>query len=215
MKTLAFLLLSCSLASAQVQQSITIFATGNYTTPSLGEFNNSAVIEQSNRTSAGAGAAYELRRHGNGIVADYSFTPTGSDLAALNPAFKSTKIGHWPLDRNKLDAMYEHRFRAKSSVHPYLGLGGFLVILWGGNAPAHSNVNATGWDAWGGEVTTGGFIFDLSPRFSFRTGALLDVGRATTYGDTTYRASQNLMIEPQVGITWMLTKPVSASSQKH
>jgi len=198
------LLIACGLAcqAQQIQQILVFMAMGNVTTPSLGEFNSDGVIRQSNRNSAGAAAAWELWKRGNGFVVEYSFTPTDAKLFALDPAFKDTKVGQWPLDRNKFDFLYEHRFRGKERVHPYLGLGGFVVVLWGGSAPAHSNVNASGLDAWGGEVTTTGITTQLTSRLALRTGLLVDIGKACTYGDVTYKASQNLMFEPQLGLAW-------------
>jgi hypothetical protein len=213
------LMLSCALfASAQTsvrslnpiaaplpaEHDIALLAMGNITSASLGEFNNAAVIRQSNRNSAGVGAGYEIWKRGNGFVAEYSFTPTDSKLFNLTPAFKDTKAGQWPLDRNKVDFMYEHRFRARHTFQPYLGGGAFIVLLWGGNAPAHSNVNATGFDAWGGEVTTAGITTHLTSELSLKTGLLVDIGKASTYGDTTYQASQNLMFEPQLGLVWRI-----------
>lgn len=188
------------------EQDIALMAMGNYTTPSLGEFSNVTVIRQSNRTSAGGSVGYELWRRGNGFVTDYSFTPTDSKLFGLAPGFKFSKEGQWNLQRHKVDLMYEHRFRAKCKFQPYLGVGGFVIVLWGGYAPHGWPVPASGWDGWGGEVTTAGITTHLSPRLALKTGLLVDIGKASTYGDTTYQASQNLMFEPQIGLVWKLTK---------
>ncbi len=112
----------------------------------------------------------------------------------------------WKLQRYKSDFLYEHRFFAGRMFEPHAGIGGFLMILWGGKAPAHTGVNASGWDSLAGLAIPAGLITRLNSRVSLRTGLLVDVGKASTYGDTTYRSSRNLMFEPRIGISFRVGK---------
>jgi hypothetical protein len=206
--TALMLLFAGQLASAQgaVEHDVAVVSMGNITTASLGEENrtsNPSVIWQGNAGAAGVGVYSENWRHNNGLILGGSFTKTDSKL------FDETRqvlFDYWSLDRYTLDAIYEHRFRAAKTFEPYLGLGGFLAVLWGGVAPAHSNVNHTGLDAWGGLVAPAGMSMRVSPRVALRAGLLVDVGKASTYGDIHYTASQNLMFEPQFGVVCRLGK---------
>jgi hypothetical protein len=185
---------------AQSQYDLSTLATANFTTSSLGEFNDEGVIRQSSRNSAGAAAGFEYWNRGNGFLAEGSYTPTGGRLQALDNSILIT----WPIQRYKLDAIYEHRFRWSKVFDPYLGIGGSQVVLWGGKV--------TGWDTWGVLVAAGGAKLRVNPRISLKAGLLVDVGKASTYGDKTYQASQNLMFEPQVGVVWTLKR---TGAKKH
>jgi hypothetical protein len=195
------LLLMAPLCAAQSEHDLSTLATGNFTTSSLGEFNNETVIRQSSRNSAGVAAGYEYWRHGNGYIVEFSYTPTDSRLWALD----NSMLLQWPIQRYKIDYLYNRRFRLTKDFNPYLGIGGSQVVLWGGSAPGNHGAYS-GWDTWGVLVAAGGAKLRVSPRISFKIGLLVDVGKASTYGDRTYQASQNLMFEPQVGVVWTLKR---------
>lgn len=189
-------------AQTKTERDLSIYAIGNYTSPSLGESNNNDEIWQSNKAVVGAAAYFENWRRNNGLILGGSYTNTNSQLMDLG----FTVFDTWTLQRYKADALYEHRFRSGRAFQPYLGLGGFLIILWGGDAPAHSNVNASGWDALAGLIVPVGLTTRLNSRVSLKTGLFVDIGRASTYGDPTYKSSHNLMYEPQIGLSFRLGK---------
>ncbi len=103
-----------------------------------------------------------------------------------------------------MDFLCERRFRWTKAIHLYVGAGAFIVVFWGGDAPAHTGVNASGFDALRGETATGGITTRLTPRLSLKSGLMVDFGKASTYSDQTYRSSRNFMFEPQIGLTWRL-----------
>lgn len=194
----------CSAQNARVpiEHDISVVGMGNITTPSLGVFSNYGVIWQGNQSSAGIGAYSENWKRNNGLVAGGSYTRTNSTLYNL----QMHPEGSWALDRYKLDVVYEHRFRVTKVLQPYLGLGTYGVILWGGPAPAHSGVNHSGLDGWAGLIVPGGVNFVLSRRMYLKAGLFVDIGKASTYGDTTYTSSQTIMYEPQLGLIFKLGK---------
>lgn len=206
-----------STANAQkVEHDITVVGMGNITPKSIGEFTYTcdndgdveaveyichSVIWQTNKTTAGIGGYFESWKNNNGLVFGGSFTKTTSILKNLN--FRTEDV--WGLDRYKFDVMYEHRF-GTHRIQPYTGVGAYGVVLWGGPAPAHTNVNHSGFDGLVGLVTPFGINTTLNPRVSFKTGLLVDFGKASTYGDQTYQSSRNVMYEPQAGFTFKLGK---------
>lgn len=185
----------------QKQRDLTIYGVGNYTAPSLGVSTSHLTIWQTDTFGVGGGAQFEAWKYGNGLVVGADFTQSHSRLLDLNQNLLTT----WKLQRYKADLLYEHRFHF-AATQPYLGIGGFMTVLWGGNAPAHSNVNASGFDVLGGIAVPAGIYERLSPRLSLKVGAVVDFGKASTYGDTAYTASQNLSIEPRAGIEIRLGK---------
>jgi hypothetical protein len=189
-------------AQSTIEHDISVYAIGNFTTPSLGvESNDRSVIWQSNKAVMGAAGYFESWKHNNGLILGGSYTKTDSQI----------NTDRWTLQRYKADAVYEHRFRSGKTFQPYLGVGGFLIILWGGYAPAHSNVNASGWDCLGGVIAPVGITTRLSSRVSLKMGLFVDIGKASSYGDPNYTPSQNLMYEPQIGLSFKLgnnKKPV-------
>ena len=184
--------------SNETEHFVSIYATGNYTTTSQGTFVDGRSVLQSDKAVLGAAEYFESWRRDNGLVVGGSYTRTESELMALN----HVTTDRWDLQRYKFDALYERRFFTSRSLQPHLGVGGFLAVLWGGSAPAHSGVNASGWDSLVGVVIPAGVSARLNSRLSLTAGLLVDVGKASTYGDTRYRSSRNLMYEPQIGLSF-------------
>ncbi len=196
-------LVACCLSaacSAQTEHVVSILGTGNMTTPSCGEFTDHTVIRQTNRGAAGIATTYEVWRRANGLAVNVSYTPSDSSLWSL----AGKRLDTWHLDRYKMDILYERRFRGIKAFYPYAGAGAFVAVTWGGDAPAHSGVNATGFDAFPGAVIPLGVNTRITSRLSFKSGLMVDLGKASTYGDQTYRSSRNYMFEPQIGLTWRL-----------
>lgn len=203
MKILLFVLTGMLLielpCAAQSEYDLSTLASANFTTSSLGEFNNMTVIRQSSRNSVGVAGGFEYWKRGNGFIGEFSWTPTsGARLYSLS----KTLLVEWPIQRYKIDYLYNHRFLAKKTFQPYLGVGGSQVVLWGGSC----GQNCSGWDSWGVLVVSGGAKIRMTPRTSLKGGLLIDVGKASTYGDKSYQSSQNLMFEPQLGVVWTLKK---------
>lgn len=185
-------------AQSKTEHNISIYAIGNFTTPSLGESNNNNVIWQSNKAALGVAAYFESWKQNNGLILGGSYTNTSSELMSLSRAILDT----WALQRYKIDAVYEHRFSRGKTFQPYSGVGGYLIVLWGGDAPPNSGANASGWDSLVGMIIPVGVTTRLNSKVSLKTGLFVDIGRATTYGDPTYTSSHNLMYEPQIGLSF-------------
>jgi hypothetical protein len=183
-------------SQSTTEHDISAYAIGNYTTPSLGVFYGNTVVWQSNRAVMGAAVYFESWKHNNGLILGGSYTKPDSQVSSVS----------WTLRRYELDALYERRFRGGKTFQPYLGLGGFFIILWGGYAPpdGKNNVIASGLDSLGGMIAAAGIAARLSSRVSLKTGLFVDIGKASTYGDPTYESSQNLMYEPQIGLSFRL-----------
>jgi hypothetical protein len=181
-------------AQSATEHAISLYAIGNYTTPSTGKSNDNAVFLQSNKFVMGAAGYFESWKRNNGLVLGGSYTKPDSLL----------NTDTWTLQRYKLDALYERRFRSGRTIQPYLGLGGFLIILWGGYAPAHSGANASGLDSLGGVIVPCGLTTRLSSRAALKIGLFIDFGKASTYGDGNYKSTLNRMYEPQIGLSFKL-----------
>lgn len=182
----------------KVEHSVSIYAIGNYTSVSRGEFTSGRSILQTDKAAVGTAGYFASWRGSNGLIAGGSYTNTESRLMNLSGVL----IDFWKLQRYKADLFYEHRFFMGRRFQPHLGFGGFLIVLWGGDAPAHSNVNRTGWDSLRGLVVPAGVTTRVNERVSLKTGVLVDFGRASTYSDQTYKSSRNLMYEPQIGVSF-------------
>lgn len=199
---LSFLLLPVlGLAQSWAERDITAYGIADYTSRSLGFDTNQTSDWQTEKFGFGGGGDWEVWRHNNGLVLGGSFTRSAAELYARPD---NLLMCTWKLQRYKANALYEHRFSSTRAFSPYVGIGGFMIVLWGGNAPAHSGANASGWDVLGGIVVPLGAAVPISPRVSIKTGALVDFGKASTYGDPTYTASRDLRVEPQVGLVFML-----------
>ena len=188
--------------SNRVEHTISVYTIGSFTSISSGKFNDSRSILQSNKAVLGAAAYFASWKGSNGLVVGESYTNSEAQLMNLDHAISDT----WKLQRFKTDVVYEHRFFAGRRFQPQLGVGGFLMILWGGDAPAHSGVNASGWDSLTGVIAPVGMTTRLNSRVSLKTGLFVDLGKASTYGDTTYKASRNIMYEPQIGLSFRVGK---------
>jgi hypothetical protein len=186
----------------RTEHTVSVYAIGSYTSVSPGKFNNGSSILQSNKAVLGAAAYLATWKRSNGLIVGESYTNTQAELMNLHRVIDDT----WKLQRFKTDLVYEHRFFTGRTFEPHLGVGGFLMILWGGNAPAHSGVNASGWDSLTGLIVPLGMTTRLNSRVSLKTGLFVDIGKASTYGDTTYRASRNIMYEPQIGLSFRVGK---------
>jgi hypothetical protein len=195
-------------AQSKTEHDMSVYVISNYTTASMGVFTDHTVIRQSNGASIGGAGYFEVWKHNNGFIIGGSFTPTDSFLFYSNPNF----IDKWGLRRYKTDALYERRFHTTKKFQPYLGLGGFIIILWGGYAPAHGNTNTSGLDHLEGLIVPVGITTRLNSRVSFKSGLFVDIGKASTYGDTTYKSSLNVMFEPQVGLSFRLGKEIRQAS---
>ena len=197
---LLFLCLALTVATKAIAQNVDIIALGSgvITTPSLGVFTNGTTIRQWNEGSAGPAVGVDLWKRNNGLSITSSYSKTNSELLSTSGKLLDT----WPLDRYEESVILQHRYFPSRRISPYMGMGAFGIILWGGPAPAHSNVNATGFDGWVGFQATGGMNIKLAGPIFLRTALRADFGNASTYGDVTYRSSQNLMLEPQAGLVW-------------
>lgn len=184
--------------SNRAEHTVSLYAIGSYTSVSPGRFNSGNEILQSNKAVMGSAAYFESWKRGNGLIVGGSYTKTEAQLIDLHRVIFDT----WKLQRYKTDAVYEHRFFSGRMFQPHVGLGGFLMVLWGGNAPAHTGVNRSGWDSLTGLVVPVGLTTRLNSRVSLKTGLFVDIGKASTYGDQTYTASRNFMYEPQIGLSF-------------
>lgn len=197
---LSFLLLPVlGLAQSWAERDIMAYGIADYTSRSLGFDTNQTSDWQTEKFGFGGGGDWEVWKHNNGLVVGGSFTRSAAELYA-RPGNNLQYT--WNLYRYKANALYEHRFSSTKAFSPYAGIGGFMIVLWGGNAPAHSGANASGWDVLGGVATSFGIVSRLSSRLSLKTGTLVDSGKASTYGDPTYTASRDLRVEPQVGLVF-------------
>jgi hypothetical protein len=186
---------------AVAEKDVAVLGVGNVATQSSGKFDCGMTARQGNKASAGAASYLEMWRANNGIVVGGSYTRTDSELRLPSGP---VRFDSWILQRYKLDALFEHRFLRGRRVNPYVGAGGFMTVLWGGNAPAHSGVNCSGWDVLGGWSVPAGATIHLSRQLQLRTGVLVGAGKASTYGDQTYTSSRTFMFEPELGLVFGL-----------
>ncbi len=183
--------------SCFAQTRYTAITSGSFTTTSRGEYPAlHANLREGNSTAFGQAGYFERWRGHYGLLLGESFIRTDAELST-----EKKLIEHWPLQRYKFDALYVRSFDVRR-VQPYAGAGAFMLITWGGSAPAHSHCIASGLDAGWGWAIPAGVSVPLTPRVMLRAGALADFGKASTYGDEAFRPGHYLMLEPQLGVSF-------------
>jgi opacity protein-like surface antigen len=198
------------IASQCLSQSrdIVVMGIGNLTKSSVGVFENQNGIQQTMKGSAGIGLGYEQWWNNNGVSIVGAWTPTNSKLSAITgtPGRNGTNtVGAtlviWPITRYEIGVVYQHKFLSDQKLSPYAGIGGVGKILWGGKCSA-TVTSCSGLDGQYGATIGGGISYQLTKKVDAKIGSRIDLVKASTFGDGTYRSSLTIEFEPQIGIVY-------------
>jgi hypothetical protein len=180
---------------------VAAFAIADFTRQSPGEFvsgwNAGTKIVQSSR--AGIGQSLEYRRSlwgNNSAGLSYARTPTDSKLILPQNSYDI-----WPITRNEFDLLYTRRLKplGRGWLSPYGAAGAGAILLNG--------KSESGLDRQFAYVVGGGGDIKIPYRLRLRIGMTMDILKASTYSDTTYRSSWTTIVEPRIGFVVPLGMP--------
>jgi len=186
--------------AANSNQTLATYISGSITKPSSSQFNSLSFKSwQTNGTGWGKSAEYRMKIRGRnygGIL--FSDTPTNSTLYV--PGQEPLT---WPIRRFEFDVLWTHEFApVHRRVVPYVTSGAGAIALNGGSTGTHS-----GWDRQAALVGGAGSDVRLSRLITLRAGFTMDLFKASTYSDRSYRSTGTIMVEPRIGLVWGFELP--------